>query len=202
MPFTVGYKKSVCRKSFMAENGHAISMRMGLVLFLALSIGGCGSGDGTGGTDTPTATPSSADTPTATPSNASRKPMDKNPDFYWGSKPTCIFMPASNASVDKLQVLIKIANTHQDVVRYQIPFDLVGETGQQGGGVANSEAGINVLEIPLAPSDFDQKHRITLTIDPENIIQETNESNNSMILEGDIPMRPNQIQKLPCSSIE
>ncbi len=88
------------------------------------------------------------------------------------------------ASPDQLQGLV-LVTAHSNL----------GPSASARGGVGN---GSLVAQLALRPEDYGRTHTVTVSIDPNNEVPESNEDNNQFTVTVGLPAQPGSPQLLPC----
>jgi subtilase family serine protease len=57
------------------------------------------------------------------------------------------------------------------------------------------------MQVDLRSSDYQKSHRFTVTVDPDNVIDEEDESNNLLRIRVSLPTRPQQYREVSCTLI-
>jgi hypothetical protein len=72
----------------------------------------------------------------------------------------------------------------------------LGPSASPRGGVGE---GFRVLALPLEPSHYGRTHTVSIRVDPDNDVLESNEGNNEFRVSAFVPSQPGSTQRLSCS---
>ena len=71
----------------------------------------------------------------------------------------------------------------------------LGPSWSARGGVGEGQ---RVAALPLDPDDYGRTHTVTVSVDPDNEVPESNEDNNQLTVTVALPAQPGSSQSLPC----
>jgi hypothetical protein len=119
----------------------------------------------------------------------------------------CAFQPAGTAGgKDAIQVFFRLSMTGAKPADL---FGLVPVVARSNSGaittfstaVSQNPNAVVVAALPLTTGDYDRPHAITITVDPENKIAETDETNNQLQVSTSLLGKPKSTTPLDCRAV-
>jgi uncharacterized membrane protein YeaQ/YmgE (transglycosylase-associated protein family) len=144
-----------------------------------------------------------ADTWPTTPPTTTTTPDGPKPDFTLSAIPRCYVIPGGQLSgADGLTLMVVVKNIGHAPYNGLVPFSLVSNTGlSAGGNTGYGSRDGTAMQVDLRSSDYQKSHRFTVTVDPDNVIDEEDESNNLLRIRVSLPTRPQQYREVSCTLI-
>jgi CARDB len=85
----------------------------------------------------------------------------------------------------------------------ELPGSVLLSAQSDRGPSASARGGVGegrVLALPLEPEHYGQTHVVTVRVDPDNEVPETDENNNQLTVSVDLPAEPASSQELSCAA--
>lgn len=195
-----------------------------MVALTTLLVGGCAGAESDGPADgsaepSPTMAPESGETEEGSESSTGQNTGDgseerptgpgedgtdpNGPDLQLFTVPVCEVIPGGALSgADVLTMFVAIRNGGPGEFSGLAPVTIVSDTGLEASINAGISTGssFNGLQVELSERDYDQTHRFTITVDPDEETLERDESNNELEITVNLPDRPDDAVDIDCSS--
>jgi hypothetical protein len=127
---------------------------------------------------------------------------DPEPDLTLSAPQRCSIVPRGSLSgADALTIEIAIINNGPGSISQLVPYTLSNDGGLSGSGntALSTDGAVTPMQVDLQASDYDQDQQFTLTVDPNNVIPESNENNNTLSVTVSLPSQPTSPTDVPCS---
>jgi CARDB len=124
------------------------------------------------------------------------------PDLALSAPQRCSIVPGGSLSgADALTIEIAIINNGPGSISQLVPYALSSDGGLSGTGNAavSTDGGVTPMQVDLQAGDYNQDQQFTITVDPKNVIPETNENNNTLSVTVSLPSQPTSPTDVPCS---
>lgn len=123
------------------------------------------------------------------------------PDLTVAAPECSVALEAADGVPDCLVISVDLRNEGADAPEAaSVPLSLSSDTGLSATDnlAATREATLQAVKVDVKTTDFERVHTFTITADPEGIIQEVNENNNSVEVEIALPARDAVIPGATC----
>ena len=106
----------------------------------------------------------------------------------------------NNEAKDALQIFfsLRLEGASPD----QLPGPVLVRAHSNLGPSASARGGVGegqrVAALPLDPDDYGRTHNVTVRVDPDNEVPESDEGNNELTVTVAVPAHPGSPQSLPC----
>lgn len=111
----------------------------------------------------------------------------------------CLVVPQASENIDRLKIFPRIQHLGPLELSQPVPIRISSDTGLVGAADIALDNGVpTAVQIDLRPDDYGKPHLFTITIDPDGVIPERDESNNTLDVSLSLPSAGGQPQELPC----
>ena len=122
-------------------------------------------------------------------------------DLVPASLDSCSVVPGGSLSgADGLTIFVGVRNLGPGTLDRLVPYTLTSDLGPSGGGNTGvGTTGLTGMQVDLVAQDYGKRHRFTIVVDPLSEIAESDETNNVLPVDVDLPGAVPETRDVPCS---